>query len=159
MIHAPRPSDTLAALLAEDWEDVTLDVPRRHRYDEDKYYVYAHYDPRDGVHAYEPELTIPFYIGMGSGARYKSTRTRANAYLDRIAWCNTLGLTVNKRIIAGGLSYRASRLLESKLIAFWGCIGQTGPVMSGIDPCLVNGKYEPYPEKYKTRRAKKEVEL
>ena len=118
---------------------------------------YGGVDPRDGVHEHAPELTIPFYIGMGSGARCNDSRSRSNDHLDRIAWCKHLGLTIEKQILASGLDYRASRLLESKLIAFWGCIKVDGPCLSGVDPCLVNGRYEPCPEEYKTSRRKREV--
>jgi hypothetical protein len=74
------------------------------------FYVYEHW---------RPDLDIPFYVGKGSGDRYNPARTR-NTHHTRIKKkLKILGMCVEVRMVASGLTEDVALSLEIERIAFW----------------------------------------
>jgi hypothetical protein len=141
--------DRYFALATEDWSSVEFKGRVNAEADRNKlYYVYTHVDTMDGMHPESSWLEIPFYIGMGTGRRALDFNRSRGHRRKRIQMCREGG-ELRKRIIGRCLDYRTARVLESKLIVFWGCSDKPGPCLSGMIPSLVNGRYEPYPDHYR----------
>ena len=74
------------------------------------FYVYEHW---------RPDLDLPFYVGKGSGLRCDPARTR-NVHHTRIKKkLRSLGMCVEVRMVAHGLTEEAALQLEIERIAFW----------------------------------------
>ena len=75
-----------------------------------KFYVYEHW---------RPDLDLPFYVGKGSGARFDPNRTRNKHHSNIKNKLKKLGMCVEVRMVASGLSEDDALRLEVERIAFW----------------------------------------
>lgn len=75
-----------------------------------KFYVYEHW---------RPDLDLPFYVGKGSGERFDPNRTRNKHHSNIKNKLKKLGMCVEVRMVASGLSEDDSLRLEIERIAFW----------------------------------------
>jgi len=75
-----------------------------------KFYVYEHW---------RPDLDLPFYVGKGSGERFDPNRTRNKHHSNIKNKLKKLGMCVEVRMVASGLSEGDSLRLEIERIAFW----------------------------------------
>lgn len=75
-----------------------------------KFYVYEHW---------RPDLDLPFYVGKGSGDRSDPCRTRNKHHSNIKAKIKRLGMCVEVRMVACGLSEDDALRLEIDRIAFW----------------------------------------
>lgn len=80
------------------------------------FYVYEHW---------RPDKNVCFYVGKGTGRRaYSSCRRNANSWYCRvITKLSKLGLSLEVRIVAAGLSEQHAFALEAKRIAYWRSAG------------------------------------
>lgn len=74
------------------------------------FYVYEHW---------RPDLDLPFYVGKGSGSRFDPCRTRNKHHSNIKAKLKKLGMCVEVRMVASGLSEDDALNLEVERIAFW----------------------------------------
>jgi hypothetical protein len=119
----------LIDFLNEDWSFLFPNADDTER----KYYVYYHIDPSSDKVTYSRTSDIcetvvrfvglPFYIGKGTGLRYKSMSGRSRAHVNRIK----IHLQDNYisdhvcHILQDGLTEKEAFEIESKLICFFGC--------------------------------------
>jgi hypothetical protein len=118
--------------LKEDWSHLwseNLDEQRR-------YYVYYHCDVESSpicfTNMVKNDLVkvnfvgTPFYIGKGTGDRYLSLHGRCSAHVQRIRFFESMGHTINSMsyVLIDGLTEREAFEIESKLIAFFGCMAE-----------------------------------
>ena len=75
-----------------------------------KFYVYEHW---------RPDLDLPFYVGKGSAARFDPNRTRNKHHSNIKNKLKKLGMCVEVRMVASGLSEDDALRLEIERIAFW----------------------------------------
>lgn len=75
-----------------------------------KFYVYEHW---------RPDLDLPFYVGKGSAARFDPNRTRNKHHSNIKNKLKKLGMCVEVRMVASGLSEDNALRLEIERIAFW----------------------------------------
>jgi len=75
-----------------------------------KFYVYEHW---------RPDLDLPFYVGKGSGERFDPNRTRNKHHSNIKNKLKKLGMCVEVRMVASGLSEGDALRLEIERIAFW----------------------------------------
>ncbi|UOF80309.1 intron associated endonuclease [Caudoviricetes sp.] len=75
-----------------------------------KFYVYEHW---------RPDLDLPFYVGKGSGVRFDPNRTRNRHHSNIKSKLKKLGMCVEVRMVASGLSENDALRLEVERIAFW----------------------------------------
>lgn len=75
-----------------------------------KFYVYEHW---------RPDLDLPFYVGKGSAARFDPNRTRNKHHSNIKNKLKKLGMCVEVRMVASGLSEGDALRLEIERIAFW----------------------------------------
>lgn len=75
-----------------------------------KFYVYEHW---------RPDLDLPFYVGKGSAARFDPNRTRNKHHSNIKNKLKKLGMCVEVRMVASGLSENDALRLEIDRIAFW----------------------------------------
>ena len=75
-------------------------------------YVYEHW---------RPDTDLPFYVGKGSGQRaYRLRDKHRNPYHQNVVRkLSTLGLCIEVRLVAGGLSEDEAFSLEKERISFW----------------------------------------
>ena len=147
-----------ATIMTHPWDGVKFGHQINEFNDTHKnYYVYGHYDPKDGEHPDIDGLMIPFYIGMGFGNRMRQIDNRSREHRQRRAFSFRSDKPWTYEYIEKGLDCHEALVLESKLIAFWGLESHDGPRWSGMEHCLINLKREPCPEKYKTSRRNREV--
>ena len=75
-------------------------------------YVYEHW---------RPDKDLPFYVGKGCGRRaYRLRDKRRNRHhLNIVNYLASVGLCVEVRLVAGGLTDDAAFALEKERIAFW----------------------------------------
>ena len=141
-------------LMHASWDSVKFGGRPANKVDEEmrNYYVYGHYITSDGFHPEIDGLRIPFYIGMGAGHRIAEIYRRSQAHQRRRLFAHRSGGVFEYGLIKRDLDCHSAKVLESKLIVFWGCVGKSGPVASGLEKCLTNKKYEPYPEYYKVKK-------
>ena len=75
-----------------------------------KFYVYEHW---------RPDLDLPFYVGKGSAARFDPNRTRNKHHSNIKSKLKKLGMCVEVRMVAFGLSEDDALQLEMERISFW----------------------------------------
>lgn len=75
-----------------------------------KFYVYEHW---------RPDLDLPFYVGKGSAARFDPNLTRNKHHSNIKNKLKKLGMCVEVRMVASGLSEDDALRLEIERIAFW----------------------------------------
>ena len=75
-----------------------------------KFYVYEHW---------RPDLDLPFYVGKGSGSRFDPCRTRNSHHSNIKAKLKKLGMCVEVRMVASGLTEDDALTKEIERIAFW----------------------------------------
>jgi hypothetical protein len=75
-----------------------------------KFYVYEHW---------RPDLDLPFYVGKGSAARFDPNRTRNKHHSNIKNKLKKLGMCVEVRMVAFGLSEDDALRLEIERITFW----------------------------------------
>jgi hypothetical protein len=73
-------------------------------------YVYEHW---------RPDLGQPFWVGKGTGKRRHVLSRRNRHHSNIVGKLNSLGLEVEIRIVADGLSDESAFELEKKRIEFW----------------------------------------
>lgn len=137
-------------ILTDDWDGVTFRPCRSDQTGRNDFYVYAHYNPQHPrFHPEIPGLEIPYYIGIGVNNRFCSSQ-RSRKHTSWMWRLGNEGFRSDEigKVIINNLYYRDACMLESKLIVFWGCIDVDGPCFSGLEPCLFNKRYEPYPDHY-----------
>ena len=74
------------------------------------FYVYEHW---------RPDLDLPFYVGKGSGDRFNPSRTRNKHHRNIRAKLKKLGMCVEVRMVASGLSEDDALSMEMERISFW----------------------------------------
>lgn len=119
----------LIDFLMEDWSFLFPSADANER----KYYVYYHSDISSDHVTYsrmpDPCGTtvkftgMPFYIGKGTGDRYKSLNGRSTSHINRIKVHTQKGYDIESvcHILQDGLTEVEALELESKLICFFGC--------------------------------------
>lgn len=75
-----------------------------------KFYVYEHW---------RPDFDLPFYVGKGSASRFDPNRTRNKHHSNIKNKLKKLGMCVEVRMVAFGLSEDDALRLEIERIAFW----------------------------------------
>jgi len=118
--------------LKEDWSFLwpdDLDEERR-------YYVYYHCDVESKSMCFTNMVKHdlvkvnfvgkPFYIGKGTGDRYLSLHGRSSAHVQRIRFFESMGYGVDSlsHVLIDSLTEREALEIESKLIAFFGCMAE-----------------------------------
>jgi len=118
--------------LQEDWSDLFTDGCDKNR----KYYVYYHCDPTsdrlvytDGVSEDPIKVRFtgkPFYIGKGCGDRFTNLYSRNTSHLQRVRYFESQGYPIThfSFILCDNLTEREALEMESKLIAFFGCMAE-----------------------------------
>lgn len=122
------------------------------------YYVYYHCDPRlplNSAYCLDQEgneviSQMPFYIGMGRGDRlFNFKRTNQHTTLLSKLISDDFGKKEIAHKIIDGVTKSIALELESKLILYFGCVTRFNlQALTGYEPCLLNNRYEPYPDKY-----------
>lgn len=74
------------------------------------FYVYEHW---------RPDLDLPFYVGKGSGGRFDPNRSRNKHHANIRAKLKKLGMCVEVRMVASGLSEDDALSMEIERISFW----------------------------------------
>lgn len=148
------PKDALAYILADDWSELFSEYSDHGA----EHYVYMHvYPTKAGVAFNLPDRKVkikrPFYVGVGKGDRAYNMR-RASAHSALLNNLLSKGYTKNEIcwIFQDGLSERAARELESKMILYFGIDrdirGSRTNSLSGSKSRLLNNQYEPMPSMY-----------
>jgi hypothetical protein len=118
--------------LKEDWSHLWPEYLDEER----KYYVYYHCDvesePLCFTNMVRKDLVklnfagMPFYIGKGTGDRYLSLHARSSAHVQRVRFFESMGYTMESLsyILVDNLTEREALEIESKLIAFFGCMAE-----------------------------------
>jgi len=78
------------------------------------FYIYEHW---------RPDLNVCFYVGKGTGRRYKIGRQRNDHHNNIVAKLNKLGMCVEIKIYKSGLTEEEALQIEKKRIAFWRELG------------------------------------
>lgn len=153
------PKRQIGNLINEDW---TMMYEEKDSELND-YYVYFHVHPKSAPKKYllnNSVVTIrpPFYVGSGRGNRVYSFE-RSVMHLNQLKKYTENGFTKKEvmLIFIDGLSEHKAREIESKMILFFGiknAVDQKSKrkiirMMSGKSPCLLNNRYEIFPESYK----------
>lgn len=114
----------LDALMRQPWvlTDTAMDSDGRNCY------VYAHVDPSSRNFSCQPEYGgnfggTPFYIGKGSGDRYKNLK-RNQAHGENIRRVLSMGYKTEDiaKILISGLTSQEALVVEAKFIYFFGSI-------------------------------------
>lgn len=74
------------------------------------FYVYEHW---------RPDLDLPFYVGKGSGGRFDPNRSRNKHHRNIRDKLKRLGMCVEVRMVASGLSEDDALSMEIERILFW----------------------------------------
>lgn len=153
-----KSSLALEELWPEDWTDLFQEYDRKTQ----DFYVYLHVDPKLKTLRFSTEkwsfhTRMPFYVGMGQGERiFSKKRSRMHEHRIREIIANGFGSSSFMQFHKKGLCEAEAREIESKLILFFGirtAFASSGErasrkMLSGVRPCLLNQKYERFPEKY-----------